>query len=113
MLEPWAFAVAALAAYRLTRFLVFDSLVGSHLDSGSAWSRRLDVLAYTSDGKDRSFLRGKLGDLLTCPYCVGFWVSLACWAGAWWGGRPVQYVLIVFAVAGVQAMLSTIDRKLS
>jgi len=36
------------------------------------------------------FLRfWKLGDLLVCPYCLGFWAGWAVWGLSWLSGSPV------------------------
>jgi len=108
--EPWQFVVIALAAFRLTRFFTLDSLIGANLDSGSKFSIALDAWAFDPEGTERGWLRGKIGDLLVCTYCIGFWISLGCW---WLWDRDFQHVregLLVFAIAGVQALLSKYDR---
>lgn len=110
ILEPIELVVLALAAYRITRFFVKDSLIGFGPDSGSAMSVRVDRFAYDSDGNDRSWLRGKIGDLLTCTWCLGFWVSAAV-VCAWTQTVPwelgIKGVLTVFGVAGAQGYLGT------
>lgn len=116
LLTPYAFILVALVAYRVTRFLVFDSLIGANLESGSSFSKWLDLFAYEPTGGDRSFIRGKIGDLLVCPFCTGFWVSLAVtcgwlWVAPWHLGRIGW--LTVFAVAGVQSMAAAIDHRLT
>lgn len=107
------YVVVAFAAYRITRFLVKDSLIGFAPDSGSAVSARVDQFAYAENGADRSFLRGKIGDLLTCTWCLGFWVSAATYTAAAvaldeWSGQPlVWHGVSIFAVAGLQGLLNT------
>lgn len=114
ILSPLLLAVAILVAWRITWFLVFDSLMGFNLESTSAMSRRLDTFAYKADNNDRSFWRGKLGDLLTCPFCLGFWVSGVTayviaqtwpWDAGWNG------CLTWVAVAGGQAALVSLARS--
>jgi len=100
------------AAFRITRFFVKDSLIGFGSDSGSAMSVRVDNFAYYDNGDDRSWLRGKVGDLLTCVWCLGFWVSVGVYAGwtqtvPWNAERPGQWILTVFAIAGAQGYLNT------
>lgn len=113
MVEPWEFLIVALAAARITRFVVLDSLIGFNLDSGSKMSRRLDVFAYAPDGSDRSWVRAKIGDLLNCTYCTGFWITVACWAAAVWGPGWAIGFLTCWAAACVQALLNVADRALS
>lgn len=107
------YVVVVLAAYRITRFFVKDSLIGFGPDSGSKVSSRLDKWAYNDDGTDRSFLRGKVGDLLTCTWCLGFWVSLIVYVVAAvslgeWASQPLAFHgVAIFAVAGGQGFLSS------
>ena len=115
-LEPLEFIVICLAAFRLTRFFVKDSLLGFGPDSGSRLSVRVDRFAYYEDGTGRSWWREYVGDLLTCTWCLGFWISAGlyfAWMGATVGasgigdiGWPI-HLAVVFAIAGVQGYLNT------
>lgn len=109
-LDLLTLAILALASYRITRFLVLDSLMGFGPDSGSGLSVRIDRFAYDEDGSDRSWWRGKVGDLLTCTWCLGFWVSLAVLC-AWTTTVPwelgTEGVLTAFAVAGAQGYMNS------
>lgn len=104
--------ILAFAAFRFTQFFVFDSLAGFNPESGSKASIALDAFAYDETGKDRSFIRGKIGDLLTCPWCLGFWLSAFVYlafiiASGRWDAYPlVIHLLGVFAVAGGQGFLN-------
>ena len=113
VLDPWPFLIVALASFRITRFLVFDSLVGANIESGSRFAAALDVWAW-DDGADRpgfgGWVRDKIGTLLSCPWCVGFWVAVA--AVAWWAELPdARWVLVPWAVAGAASILSTWERR--
>jgi len=90
------FAVDALAAYRLTRLVVDDSILDGprgrmlgRLDepTGPAWAL-------------------KLGEGLRCYWCVGMWAAAAVTAARWaaetpW--RPTSWLLAVSAAAGLIA----------
>ncbi len=109
--EPWEFALVALAAYRITRFIVVDSLLGRTASEdeprGSGLRLRLDQFAYDDEGEDRSWLRGKVGDLLTCSWCLGFWVSVATLA-AWTADVEwLRWAVTGFAVAGAQGFVAS------
>ncbi|HUW00787.1 MAG TPA: DUF1360 domain-containing protein [Acidimicrobiales bacterium] len=113
------FVVLALAAYRITRFLLFDSLLGMGLvgkEFASPLAAKVDRFGYDEEGNDRSWIRGKLSDLLTCPWCLGFWISAAAyfsWLGATEGwdfivDTPLPvHGLVVFAIAAVQGYLNS------
>lgn len=120
-----------IASYRLTRFFVLDTLIGMGTEEtldpdtqrlvlvpNSKWGEVVFRFAYVSDeadehyGEDRSFIRGKIGDLLGCIFCLGFWISTAAfalwtWSLPWTVENPQQWILSAFAVAGVQTFLNT------
>lgn len=109
-IEALEFVILVLAAYRITRFFVKDSLIGMAPDSGTPMSVRVDRFAYFDNGEDRTWLRGKIGDLLTCTWCTGWWVSLAVTA-LWLELAPwllgVHGWVLVFAVAGAQGFINS------
>lgn len=114
--EPLAFLILCLAAYRATRFVVWDSLIGAHPDTGTPFAKALDTWAWKPDGSDRSWVRGKVGGLLSCPFCAGFWISLliAClWLRLWPWELGVEGWLVALAVAGGQSLLNVADRKMA
>lgn len=114
-MTPFEFLLLSAAAYRVTRFFVFDSLMGANVESGTKWSVRLDKVAFDEFGQDRGLLRGKLGTLLTCYWCLGTWLSLAlcCTYLAVWPWQLGRFGwLAVAAVAAGQSMGHVIERRL-
>lgn len=111
---PWVFVVMVLAATRLVHLLLWDQLIGTHPDTDTALSDWIQRWAWHPDGKPRSWWRNKLGVLVTCPMCSGFWLSLAtvC-VGSWlapWSLGHVGWVT-VGAVWCVQCVLSVLDYR--
>lgn len=121
-LAPFAFLIVAFAVFRVTRFFVHDSLFGASLDSGSRFSLWLDRFCFFQAedgirlrGTDRSWVRGKLHDLLTCPYCLGFWISLgatciALKVAPW--NLGIDGWFTAWAVAGASALVYQVTIKL-
>jgi hypothetical protein len=70
-----------LAALRITRFVLIDSL-----------GRR--------NKKSEKYVEG----LLSCPFCIGFWISLVGVATLYAAGGPGQAALWWRALAGVWAL---------
>jgi hypothetical protein len=74
----------------------------------------VDGFAYEESGNDRGWIRGKVGDLLTCHYCLSFWVALLVY-GAWTrfdGGPTLADGVTVFAIAGaVSLAYEFLDRE--
>lgn len=58
--EPLAVALVALAAFRVTRLLQLDSILDA--------PRRRFLDKHAAD---------RWGELVNCPWCLGWWVSLA------------------------------------
>lgn len=101
------FLLLGLAAFRLTRLAGWDDLTitprrwltGLGDDDHHAWASAIDELR--QDGKDPwmppmdtsaswsappvSRARFYVGKMIRCPWCAGWWVSLAVWLGwlAW------------------------------
>lgn len=72
-----AFVILIGTTWRITRFLVADDLIGGTRDKAiNALERRPrpDEPGYDED-KARNFLAFKLWLLITCPWCVGIYVS--------------------------------------
>lgn len=108
------FLLLTLATYRITRLVATDSLWADSRDRLRAWlENRGDP-----DDKFGPYLTGqKLAELITCPFCVGFWVSCAVLGfalGAELVRLPWQWAIIVaWSIAGAQALCSSIDGKLN
>lgn len=114
-------AVLSLASYRAARLVVLDEVLGrwrvadEELPDGTLVEghdatglRKLaDLALYDEDGIARSFVARWLGDMLRCVVCAGVWCTLAVMAAWFWGAEWVQWGVVVAAVAGGQAFVST------
>lgn len=92
------FMILAFAAFRVTRFLVFDSLF-SHT--------RQRILVWLANRK-LSVLNHKALELITCTWCVGFWITLGVYSLFLWE-QPWDFTrlewITTFGIAGVQGLL--------
>lgn len=61
----WLIVVMSLACYRITRFVVTDTL-------WDGWRRRLHSKVL---GAYPRVWRDKIHELLTCPFCLSVWVA--------------------------------------
>ena len=59
-----------------------------------------------------SGLRRAVGELVVCPYCVGFWVASGLTAGLVVWPRPTRTVVAVFDVLALADGLQAADRVL-
>lgn len=97
MLDLLDLVVLSLVTYRLSRFIVLDSLIDGTRDR--AYER------LTSPDRLSTF-RLKLVDLLTCNFCITIWVSAVVCAGwAWidghWPGWAFIYVWLAVAAGAL------------
>jgi hypothetical protein len=46
-------------------------------------------------------LRKTIGELLTCPFCIGTWISLALLIGFSWQARVTRFIAGIFAVGTI------------
>ncbi|MDX3067155.1 DUF1360 domain-containing protein [Streptomyces sp. ND04-05B] len=98
-------ALLGFAAYRATQLGVHDSLLDGPRERLAAW------YAKNLDSKPRAFVV----QLISCIYCLGFWLSGATLlaylltTGAWGDASWLVHGIEWFAVAGVQALLNRRD----
>ena len=74
-------ALLALAAWRIFQLVAFDSI----LDRARRYVTRhgdWDAEADPQEAKLPAEYRRNLAVFINCPYCLGFWITLAWW-GAW------------------------------
>jgi hypothetical protein len=105
MVSPPELAVLAFAAYRGTQLAVHDSILDRPRDKVFAWHSR----------KDTSPVRAAAITLISCVYCMGWWVSGAFLAAyllltdQWHGAPVLLHGVEWFTVAGAQALLNRWD----
>jgi hypothetical protein len=103
-----------LAAFRLTRLIVYDKI--------TEFIRRPffdEIEEIEEDGMVEIYLtpkkkgiRGWIGELLSCYWCTGIWVSILL-AGLYLYQTTIgNYTIIVLAIAAVGSIIETIISKL-
>lgn len=133
LLEPFALLVIALAAYRFAHVAAgADSLLEGVQDRIKAWAWEVDdcgdVLTDACEAPTlrpvagdhegwhwaAAVARGKVAALLTCPFCLGYWVGLVMlcvWAARWPWALGWRGWITSLAIAGVQSFLTAIDGR--
>lgn len=107
MIDIIPIVILALASYRLTRFLVIDTLI-------TGIRNKFHAVLINKAQKDGKLKRvwEKLYDLTSCTWCAGFWVSVALyWAYTWtspayWDQKSI---IAIFAIAGIQGFLHALE----
>jgi len=89
------FVVVALAAMRLTRLAIMDSI---------SEPIRIRIIAKTGLG-------GKIHKLLSCSWCAGFWICLILGTITWfYRGVWVMLPLVILALSQTVGLASKLDR---
>lgn len=101
--------VVGLASYRLARAIAVDSIT----DPIRLWLYDRawpggPIAAHEPGDRPWAWLFA----LASCPFCVGFWISLvlyACWVNVGWS----RVLIAAVAVAGIQSLCSTADARMT
>lgn len=99
--------VLALASFRITRFLVIDTLIDGIRNKFHAFL----INKSQKNGKLHLFWE-KIYDLTSCTFCAGFWVSASLyWLYIW--NSPVNWsrldIINIFAIAAIQSMIHVLE----
>jgi hypothetical protein len=85
MPKPWEFAVLTLAIYRLCRLAGWDTITEPI----------------------RKRLPPAFVEFLSCPFCFGFWLSVAAYIAWRLEPRPTLIVATVLALSGAAGFVAT------
>lgn len=106
--SPWAFVLLALAAYRLYRLGSRDTItepIRAAVAYGDDEAVSLDDEPRVEVvGVDREIPKGwrvYLSTLVRCPWCAGFYVSVAVWAAWWAAPRWTMFLAAPWALSAV------------
>lgn len=89
------FIILALAGFRLTRLCMYDKILEKV---------RAPFFTEIEDGDDIYLApKGKIGELLSCHWCTGFWCTVIVCISHWL--FPMNIVILIFAVAGLTSLI--------
>lgn len=128
----WQFALIVLGAYRVLRLVGWDEFplaaklrglaIGEHWipcepedDQAEKAAGRIDAAQLGLPGKQPTsqvayvrpaYRRPTLAHLVHCPFCAGWWISLACWGAFQLSERWTLVALTPFAVSGAVGLVA-------
>lgn len=110
--SPWVGVVLALAAFRLTRLVGWDEL--PPVVAARKWVLGESVRAFSRpahqpDEYVYAYRRPLLAALVHCPFCLGFWISLATYV-AW--ALEARWTLCVCVPLALSAAVGLIAKNL-
>lgn len=102
MSDPVILVTVALAAWRVWHLLALDSGPWDVIDRARRYVTGLPQDWKEGDKIPKTYRRHLAEEFIECPFCMGFWVSLA-WAGlyavdddwAFWGALPFALNTVV------------------
>ena len=109
-IRPFDFVLLGLAAARLTDIISTDQIM--------EWLRRPFVKMETTEiagrevetrtGRGRG-LKKVLGDLLSCPWCVGVWVAASLTYAYFLMPAVIWIFILIMAIAEIGSLLQTLS----
>jgi hypothetical protein len=104
-------ALGALATHKFTR-LVSKGSVTSPIRAPFTQFEEPAGSAELNESARGGRVRHTIGELLTCPFCLGQWVGTGYVAGLGMAPRPARAWAAVFAVTGISDTLQQVYAKL-
>lgn len=107
--SAWVGVVLALAAFRLTRLVGWDDLPPIARVRAWALGERVEARSRPG-GQDDAYLtlyrRPLLAHLVHCPFCVGWWVSLALYIVWLWLPTETLYAAAPLALSAAVGLIA-------
>lgn len=103
--DLWTMILLGLASYRIYRLISMDTI----LDTTRA---KLLRLGDWREGQPvPASYRSGIGDFLTCPWCLGFWLALGWW-GAWqFWPHATLVVAAPFVISALVGLVAKLDKE--
>jgi hypothetical protein len=107
----WLFLfILSFAVFRMTRLLVFDRITEfirapffeeiKERDENGEWETYLVP--------KKGGIRGFIGELLSCYWCMGIWVTGFVLAAYWWYPTISFPFILLFSIAGLAAIIESV-----
>jgi hypothetical protein len=113
----WPLLIIALAIYSITRLITEDSIIDGLRDSfftqfppeGYTTRVRPKRGDFIIQGQHYVVTKGtKLGELISCPWCSGFWVSGLVFLAFWAWPVTTTFVLVPMALRVVPGIMKSL-----
>jgi hypothetical protein len=105
-----SFVLLSLAAFRLTRLIVYDKITGFIRAPFFEREEKIfpdgtveEVISFKGNG-----FRRWIGELLSCYWCVGIWVSILLFTGFYFFSTVFLPIIIILAIAAVAAIIEVV-----
>ena len=108
-IAPWDFLLLTLACFRLIRLFTYDQIMRVVRDWFVNIKEIHDDYGKILIVREKPLMGGKrsLSDLLSCPWCMGIWVSYFT-VLLYFAFPPLRYFVLILALAGASSALQVI-----
>ena len=100
--------LAALTCFRLAQLVTLDKgpfLIFERL------RQRTEIYVAATERRRRSDFWKSVADGVSCPYCMGFYLSLFCTFLVLWPSQAGDWFLLWFGIMGLQAFLQGVSNR--
>ncbi|WP_167553098.1 DUF1360 domain-containing protein [Evansella clarkii] len=107
------FTIFALAVFRFTHLIVYDSI----LETARGLILRYETQMNDTGVEEKYIVLAEkgwkkwAGELITCHWCTGLWISFFLWGGYKFFPPVFHPVIWIFAAAGAASVIHTIVLK--
>ncbi len=104
-IRPWDVALAGLATQKLTRIVAKDSITSPLRAPFTRYDEPAGAGEVNEEVRDEGPLSHAIGELLTCPFCLGVWTASTLATGMYFAPRATRVVASVFATVAISDFL--------
>jgi hypothetical protein len=103
--EPWDVVLGGLATYKFSRLLTKGSVTAPVRAPFTEFEDSAGAAEHQERARGEHGVRHTVGELLTCPFCLGQWIGTGYVAGLVLAPRGTRAWAAVFAVTGISDAL--------
>lgn len=102
----WSLLLLTAATFRIYRLIAEDTILDGprkHLLNLVGWDPDVD------DTPPEGY-REKIGLFITCPWCLGFWLSLGFWTAWWYEPHWTLVVCVPLTISSLVGLVAKLDQ---
>lgn len=103
--RPWDVTLIGLATHKLTRIVAKDSITSPIRAPFTTYDGPAGPGEVNEEVREEGHVAHAIGELLTCPFCLGVWSSTAFAAGMYFAPRVTRVAASVFATVAIADFL--------